>query len=85
MCGWLSRRGRALDLGVPVVRLHGEHRVQQLDGDGPVEPDIPAVADLCHAAAPQNAPQFIAAAKYLWRLHTSNLAGLRRRQTLTRW
>jgi hypothetical protein len=31
--------------------------------------------------APQNAPQFITAAKYLWRLHTSKLAGLRRRQS----
>ena len=82
----VERRGRACLHFEPhsVVGLRGEHRVQQLDRDRTVEPDIPAIADLCHAAAPQNAPQFVAAAKYLWRLHTSKLAGLRRRQTIAR-
>ena len=52
----VERRGRAcLHIEAhPVIGLRGEHRVQQLDRDRTVEPDVPAVADLRHAAAPQN-------------------------------
>jgi len=46
--------------------------MQQLDRDGPVQPCIPAVAYLGHPATTQNAPQFVAAAKKVWRLHSVN-------------
>ena len=76
------RSGSRLDLEAPtVVRLHAEHRIQQLDRDWPIQPGVPAVANLGHATAAKNPPQFIAAAKNLWRLHHFKLARRRRTQT----
>ena len=58
----------------PVVGVDAERRMQQLDRDRSVQPGVPAVANLRHAAAAQNPPQFVAAAKIFWRLHGPTLA-----------
>ncbi len=72
--------GRAcLYLEAPtVVGLPAERRMQQLDRDWSVQSGVPAVANLGHPAAAQNPPQFIAAAKNFWRLHSPTLGDRRR-------
>ena len=77
----VQARGRArLNLEAQsAVGLHAERRMQQLDRDGPVQPSVPAVAHLGHAAAAQNPPQFVPAAKNFWRLHGSNASATNRR------
>jgi hypothetical protein len=58
--------------------------MQQLDRNRTVQPKIPAVAYLGHPTAAQNPPQFVAAAKSFWRLHTSTLSWPVREPSLPR-
>jgi len=46
--------------------------MQELDRDRPVQPRVPAVADLGHSATAQNPPQLVAVAKKFRRLHSVN-------------
>ena len=44
-------------------RVAGEVGAQQLDGDHPTEPGVPAEVDLGHATAPEEVPHLVAVAQ----------------------
>src|SRR5882757_9704320 len=80
----MAESGRCASLVLeapPYVGLSVECRVEQLDRDRTVQPGVPAVADLRHPTATEDATKLVAAGKQFAAIHGNTVAPLRCRQT----
>jgi hypothetical protein len=59
---WMLKRGDGARLAfepLTEIGIGGERRGQDLDGDQAIEPDVPGLVNLAHAAGSQRAQDFI--------------------------